>query len=182
MKEKITNTENWIYQNIYHRILTYIKACTHIFSNYWNILSFSNGNIRSLLYTRYLQQNRVKTTPAEAQSPPILRRIQLGKLTLPQSMQAFTFEFYVLSLLIISKYHASATDLEVGKLSDAVTHEQTTEPDDAVGDKEDKQTTEKVILRGKISPLEHCILCCSKMIIFWHLFIVLFFFIFFRRM
>ena len=74
-------------------------------------------------------------------------------------MQAFTFEFYVLSLLLISKYHAAATDLEVDKLSDTVTHEQTTGPDDTIGNQQDKQTTEKVMFKGKISPLEHCILC-----------------------
>lgn len=75
-------------------------------------------------------------------------------------MQAFTFEFYVLSLLLVSKYHAAATDLEVDKFSDAVTHEQTTEPEDhGFAEKQDKQTTEKETLKGQISHLELCILC-----------------------
>ncbi|KAK7096710.1 coiled-coil domain-containing protein 134-like [Littorina saxatilis] len=66
-------------------------------------------------------------------------------------MQAFAFEFYVLSLLFISKFQTVANDVAADKASDSVTPEQTTQH----GEKPDKQTTERFKFKGKFSPMEH---------------------------
>lgn len=75
-------------------------------------------------------------------------------------MQTFTFEFYILSLLIVSKYHAVATELDAEKIA-AVTREQTTDEvkvadasDGTSKSIEPQPATENNVFKQRVSPLE----------------------------
>ena len=69
-------------------------------------------------------------------------------------MHAFAFELYILSLLVVSKYHAAATDVDAEKLSASVPNQQTTDSKDG---KEQMPRTDDAPIKGKFSPLEQCI-------------------------
>ncbi|XP_076446023.1 coiled-coil domain-containing protein 134-like [Babylonia areolata] len=72
-------------------------------------------------------------------------------------MQAFTFEFYIMSLVILSKYHAVASSVEAE--NNFAAQEQTTgskpKKDDVLEKKkQDEAQAERFEFKGKISPFE----------------------------